>query len=626
MAGLRFAGLAPILVLCSSLAGNVNAAGLADIDHVVLFMQENRAFDHYFGTMAGVRGFSDANLQTNNGVPVWKQLTTRQQTTKTDHVTPWYLNYLGGNWSEATQCMTAGSNGWFENHAAWNFGSNDHWAMNNTPWSIGFYKKQDLPTQWALAENWVIGDMYQESVVASTNPNRVSWVSGSINVPGSPQKPDQGGNPYIDNNETPGCESGGVNCFPLKWKTVAEYYQDAGVSWNVFQDADNFDDNPYAWFDQFRRSTKGSALYDHGLKGSSLDSFYDQAAKGTLPEISWIVGPMQLSEHPPYSPHDGAWLQDTITRAVLNSPKYNKTALIISYDETGGWFDHVNPHHSPDGTPGEWLNDPQGKVGHTFAGPGFRLPFYIISPWTRNGGVYTEHSDHNSQILFIEKWQAAKGKNVQTREMVPWRRDNMADLTSAFDFQNPDYSIPSLPTAPKPHVNFKGQYDGSSYCQSRFPATRPPVPYTGDGVIDDLTTMVEHGFKPIRGKLTEGRYLVLETNGHSLTNAGSKTATSATVTKSTPNHDDIANRWIAHAEQIGGDVFTLQSASDEQYLCKDGSLCADAKNAEAFTVQFTASKGYSWKQRDGGKYLSGDGAELDFSGDAKYWKIFSVSY
>jgi phospholipase C len=122
---------------------------------------ENRAFDHYFGTMAGVRGFGDANLQKNNGVPVWKQLTTRQQTTKTDYVTPWYLNYLGGNWSEATQCMTAGSNGWFENHAAWNFGSNDHWAMNNTPWSIGFYKKQDLPTQWALAENWVIGDMYQ---------------------------------------------------------------------------------------------------------------------------------------------------------------------------------------------------------------------------------------------------------------------------------------------------------------------------------------------------------------------------------------------------------------------------------------------------------------------------------
>lgn len=126
-------------------------------------LSENRAFDHYFGTMAGVRGFKDANLQMNGNVPVWKQLTTPALTTDSQYVTPWYLNYLGGNWSEATQCMSAGSNGWYENHAAWNFGSNNHWAMNNTPWSIGFYKKEDVPTQWALADGWVVGDMYQVS-------------------------------------------------------------------------------------------------------------------------------------------------------------------------------------------------------------------------------------------------------------------------------------------------------------------------------------------------------------------------------------------------------------------------------------------------------------------------------
>lgn len=398
------------------------------------------------------------------------------------------------------------------------------------------------------------------------------------------------------------------------------------MSWNVFQDADNFDDNPHAWFDQFRKATKGSPLYERGVQGTSLATFYDQAAKGTLPEVSYIVGPTQLSEHPPYSPHDGAWLQDAITRAVLNSPKYNKTALIVSYDETGGWFDHVNPYHSPDGTAGEWLNDPYGKVGHTFAGPGFRLPFYIISPWTRNGGVYTEHSDHNSQIKFIEQWQAAKGRNVKTSEMVQWRRDNMGDLVNAFDFNNPDYSIPALPTAPKPHVNSKGQYDGSSYCQSRYATTRPPVPYTGNGVIPDLTKVVEHGFKTIRGQLTEGRYLVLESNGYSLTNAACKNTKSATVTKSTANHEKVAHRWVAHAAAVGGDIFTLQSASNKQYLCKDGSLCKDANSAESFTVQFTPNKGYSWKQQDGGKYLAGDSAKLQFTTAASYWKVYSVSY
>jgi phospholipase C len=70
-------------------------------------------------------------------------------------------------------------------------------------------------------------------VIASTNPNRVTWASGSINVPGSPQIASEGGYPYIDNNETPGCETGGYNCYPLSWKTTAEIYEDAGVSVRV---------------------------------------------------------------------------------------------------------------------------------------------------------------------------------------------------------------------------------------------------------------------------------------------------------------------------------------------------------------------------------------------------------
>jgi phospholipase C len=72
--------------------------------------------------------------------------------------------------------------------------------------------------------------MYQEGVIASTNPNRVTWMSGSINVPGGPQRPDQGGNTYIDKNETPGCEVGVINCYPLKWKTTAQIYEEAGVT------------------------------------------------------------------------------------------------------------------------------------------------------------------------------------------------------------------------------------------------------------------------------------------------------------------------------------------------------------------------------------------------------------
>ncbi|SCO42877.1 related to non-hemolytic phospholipase C precursor [Fusarium fujikuroi] len=598
---------------------------LADIDHVILFMQENRAFDHYFGTMPGVRGFADPNVQYNNGIPVWKQQVTPQQSKDTDYITPWYINYLGGTWPEATQCMSAGSNGWDANQAAWNHGANNQWAVKNTPYSIGYYKRDDLPVHFALAEEWTVGDMYQESVIASTNPNRVMWISGSINVPGSPQTKDEGGYPYIDNNETPGCDKNGINCYPLKWSTAAEKYEAAGVSWSVFQDADNFDDNPYAWFEQFQDSKTGSDLNKKGMKGQSLDAFYAQAAAGTLPEVSYIVGPMQLSEHPPYSPHDGSWLQRKVAEAVINSPKYSKSVLIISYDETGGWADHVSPYTSPDGTAGEWIDDPYGAAGRTATGPGFRVPFYIISPFTRKGGVYTEHADHTSQVSFIEKWQAAKGRDVTTDEMVPWRRENMADLVNAFDFKNPDYSIPNLPEAPQPHTNSKGVYDGSSYCSSQYGNGRPPVPYTGVGVNNDTASLAEAGFKPVRGLLTEGRTLVIESSGQAV--SATSYSSKVSLSKASKNHDNIQHGWVLHAVDIGGDQFTISSANNGQYICKNLKLCKDSGSATVFVVDFKPSKGHSFKDQKSGEYLaSGRKEKLGWQKNQTFWKVFSVTY
>jgi len=188
-----------------------------------------------------------------------------------------------------------------------------------------------LPNHFAIAEGWTVGDMYQESVIASTTPNRVSWVTGSINCPGGPQTPDEGGI-TIDNNETPGCEGTNLNCYPLKWKTAPEIYLSEGVSWQVYQDKDNFDDNPLAWFQQYQTASSDSPLASQGTAFLGLSSFYSAAAAGTLPEVSYIVGSAELSEHPPYQPKDGAWLQKQIVDAVINSPKYNKTVLIISYD------------------------------------------------------------------------------------------------------------------------------------------------------------------------------------------------------------------------------------------------------------------------------------------------------
>jgi phospholipase C len=81
--------------------------------------------------------------------------------TATNSLLPWYLGYQGGDSNEAIQCMAAGDNGYQDNQAALNHGLNNHWARNNTPWSWGYYKRQDIPVQFAIAEGWTSCDMYQ---------------------------------------------------------------------------------------------------------------------------------------------------------------------------------------------------------------------------------------------------------------------------------------------------------------------------------------------------------------------------------------------------------------------------------------------------------------------------------
>jgi len=589
-------------------AGTAVAGSISDIEHVVLFMQENRAFDHYFGTMAGVRGFKDPNVQINDGTPVWNQM-VGNLTTKSKSLLPWDLNYLGGTWKTATQCMSAGSNGWDANHDALNGDKNDNWPVANTPWSWGHFTRESIPNHFAIAEGYTVGDMYQESVIASTSPNRVSWVSGTINVqPGSPPSPDQGGM-YIDNSETPGCEGDHLNCYPLKWKTTPEYLQDLNVSWQVYQDSNNFDDNPLAWFEQYQKAANGSDLQKKGLAYLGLSQFYKDAAAGTLPAVSYIIGPAELSEHTPYQPRDGAWLQQRIVDAVTKSPAYKSTALLISYDETGGWGDHVTPYHSPSGTAGEWIEDPYGKAGYTYTGPGYRTPFYIISPWTRGGHVYGEHVDHSSQVMFLEKWLSAKGKSFKQHEINAWRRANMADLTKAFDFSSPDLSIPNMPNVSYPSVDSKGKYNGYSTCQSTYSKTRPDPPY---GLQKESTALAtEQGFKKMRGNPTEGRYLTFEMNGYALASEDGKLVAS----KATSSHDVKAQRFVLHQD---GSRFAITSVMDGKTVeGLDGQYAiVDLGNGKGYTIQ--TSKGQYLRVDKSGKVQTGS------SGAG--FTVFSVTY
>lgn len=352
-----------------------------------------------------------------------------------------------------------------------------------------------------------------------------------------------------------------------------------------------------------------------------LSQFYADAAAGTLPKISYIIGPAELSEHQPYQPKDGAWLQRQIVDAVTSSPAYNKTALIISYDESGGYGDHVVPFHSPPGTSGEWVQDPYDQFGDVYTGPGFRLPFYIVSPWTRGGHVYTEHADHTSQIRFVETWLAAKGVNISSSSQIPvWRREHMADLTKAFDFEHPDYSIPVLPDAETPSTDAEGNYNGYAVCEATYPNdSRPPVPYGAQSEKEALST--EQGFKQLRGQLTEGRYLVFEMNGFALAYANG----SLGATRSSSTHEARAQRWVVHQVVAGGRAFRVVSVVDGKAVLGLGELGAVADAGVVEVVDLVSSRGYTLGTAGGYLGISGNGTVMLGKSPVGF-QVYSVTY
>ncbi|KAE8213521.1 hypothetical protein CF327_g2990 [Tilletia walkeri] len=601
-----------------------SSTGLTKLTKIVLFMQENRSFDHYFGTMAGVRGFKDPNvhISKNTGKPVFHQPVNatlmkagQGPPAGVTELLPWYFNSNRTN--DMTNCATAGSNSWAANHGAYNGGEIDQWAIKNTPYSMAYYKRQDIPLHFALAEGWAVGDAYSESVIASTQPNRVSWMSGSINVPGGKQSTDAGG-PTIDNSGTPGCETeahGSTHsCYPLHWKTVPEYLEDAGISWQVYSNEDDFGDNSLPAFAQYQNAAPTSNLYQRGLTHIGLDRFVSDAAQGRLPQVSIIIGPADLSEHPPYGPLDGAWLQRKIVEAVVTGKDWNTTALLISYDETGGFADHVIAPLSPPGTPGEWFpTDPlTSSLGPAPAGPGFRLPFTVISPYTRGGIVFSEPSSHESQILFLEKWSAAIGRPWQTAEMSDWRRAHMSDLTRILDFGRMDVSVPSLPVIRKASQDLSGNYNGAAVCMQKYGSVQPAIPYGNQTEATALAT--ETGFKIQRGQLFEGHYLVFESNSTALTSS----STTLTLSPTTPTHNPPSQRWIIHAQSSLPDsrTFTLQSSFSGTYLGSNLSMTSTASDASVFEISDVVvggeggKRGYVFVEVGSGKVVSVQGGQV----------------
>jgi len=427
-------------------AASTKPAGsdLGAIEHVVFLMQENRSFDHYFGTYPGVRGFDDHGRKLGAFAQAWPG-------GRDSHLLPFHVDSASGmgectydlshEWKTQHLCRGRGNNGAFvATHTMTAYEGPQHGTM-----TMGYYRRRDLPYYYALADAFTICDNYHCSVLGPTHPNRLMSVSGTIDPAGH-----AGGPVLITNGDSHAVYS-------VSWDTMPEVLEDAGVSWKVY----NPTGSPYTpafveqhgmvitdailyWFRQY--SNPNSALYQKAFLPIYPDDFAKDVAQGTLPAVSWLIPPLGYDEHPPAPPALGEWYTSQVLRTLMSNPKvWSKTVVFHTYDENDGFFDHVPPPVPPAGTPGEYVTtSPLSPLAFGVDGPvglGYRVPMLVISPFSRGGHVASEVADHTSQMRFLEARFGVKAPNISD-----WRRRHTGDLTSTLHMGRADLSKPKLPS------------------------------------------------------------------------------------------------------------------------------------------------------------------------------------
>jgi phospholipase C len=437
---------------------------ISQVKHVVLCMMENRSFDHYFGTMSGVRGFSDPEAKVlSTGRSVFHQ---PDPANPDAYLLPYHLDSS----TTSAQAVPSISHIWQVQHESWNGGEMDGWLRahidsdghDNGPFTMGYYTSADIPFHYALANAFTICDSYYCSVLGPTRPNRCMWMTGTVDPNGV------AGGPQIDD---------GV-FRDLAWTTTAERLEAAGIPWKVYTQTDDDGLNVLKLFSNFWNADPTSPLATKGLGNDThLDgtpastagmAFEEDCAAGTLPTVSWIIPTQAASEHPNSLPAAGAeFIASKIAAIAANEELWNSTVFILDYDENDGFFDHVAPPTPPAGTVDEFVTvkSPNGTYGGNLpVGAGFRVPCIVVSPWTVGGYVSSEPFDHTSILQFVEKVTGITESNITA-----WRRETFGDMTSVF--QGTRAPVPPIPAgAPAATAAELAFQQG----QSTLPLPKPP--------------------------------------------------------------------------------------------------------------------------------------------------------
>lgn len=452
-----FAASFPSIKRAMAIPAHHRTGTIADVEHIVILMQENRSFDHYFGSMRGVRGFGDPRaVALPNGEPVWNQPNGSSGPVLPYHPQDANLGLL---------YLVDLPHGWNDTQAALNGGRYDNWILTKSAQTMAYLTRNDIPFHYALADAFTVCDAYHCSFLGATDPNRYHMWTGWLGNDG------KNGGPVLNNAEA-----------GYDWSTYPERLQAAGISWKVYQDAGsgldqpnnwgwdgsvpfvgNYGDNSLLYFHQYQNALPGSPLYvgarsatDVSHKGGTLfDMLREDVMANKLPQVSWIVAPETYTEHGNWPANWGAWYVDQMLEALTSNPEvWSKTVFFLMFDENDGFFDHMVPPTPPASreqglstvdTTNEIISGIPGFVDGP-VGLGVRVPMTVISPWSKGGWVNSEVFDHTSLIRFIEERFANHHNDLIETNITAWRRAVVGDLTSCFDFRSPNAMIVSLPS------------------------------------------------------------------------------------------------------------------------------------------------------------------------------------
>jgi phospholipase C len=360
------------------------------IKHFITLMQENHSFDNYFGTYPGVDG-----LPANTCIP-WDTDDPAEGCAEPFPIGTRQIVDLGHNSVIFERQYNNGAmNGFLESYAN---------QLDVVDLPVGYYDDNDLPYYWNVADNFVLMDRFFTSAKAGSVPNHFFWATGQTIDPDDRLLQDEG----VD------C----AGCPPVP--TIFDRLEEAGVDWKFY--VENYD--PDITFRNKVTGDRGAQIvwvpilnYNRFLDDPVLndrivpfDEYFTDLENGTLPAVSYMV-PSGASEHPPGSIQAGERFVRTIITSLQRSEYWDSSAFTWTYDDWGGWYDHVAPPKVD-----EW-------------GYGFRAPALLVSPYAKQGYVDSTEMDFTSILRFIElNW-----------DLEPLaERDRVANtFIDAFDFDQP---------------------------------------------------------------------------------------------------------------------------------------------------------------------------------------------